>query len=152
MQIRYYLYKFLLMAWLLMPIAGVSASNANDRTPAYASWGYKPLYSTATAKPQGRVYQLSGSVPTYHFRSTSPYSYVPGQTTTQSSVPSVLPSRPRKVGEGGGSEWNWGDPGEEDPIGVMPDPQPVGEPLVLLLMAALYLLCARLYGKRKQRL
>jgi hypothetical protein len=31
----------------------------------------------------------------------------------------------------------WGDP-EDDPIAVLPDPAPIGEPIVLLLFVLLY--------------
>ena len=40
------------------------------------------------------------------------------------------------------------DPPEDDPIGVLPDPQPVGEPLILLLFAAFYIV----YRKHKKHL
>ena len=36
----------------------------------------------------------------------------------------------------------WGEP-EDDPIGVVPNPVPVGSPLVLLLLAAVYIVWKR---------
>lgn len=64
-------------------------------------------------------------VPAYDFRSSSSF------VTTPAGM------------AGGGMTYRisanpWADPEEDDPIGVVPDPVPVGEPLVLVVMAMLY--------------
>ena len=141
------LYRIVWMVWLLclgclMP----SGAYAYDRTPASASWGYQPLYSTASTRPSGHLYKLSGDVyPAYRFRSTSPITnYQSPITNRQSPIanrqsPIANYQSPIITGPYKSSEWNWGDPEDEDPIGVVPDPAPVGEPWLLFLLALLYL-------------
>ena len=121
------------MVWLLclgclMP----SAAYAYDRTPASASWGYQPLNSTASTRPNKPAYKLSGDVyPAYRFRSTSP---IANRQSPIANYQSPIITGPYKS-----SEWNWGNPEDEDPIGVVPDPAPIGEPCLLFLLALLYL-------------
>ena len=141
------LHRIVWMVWLLclgclMP----SAAYAYDRTPASASWGYQPLYSTASTRPNKPAYKLSGDVyPAYRFRSTSPITNYQSQITNRQSQitnrqsPIANYQSPIITGPYKSSEWNWGDPEDEDPIGVVPDPAPIGEPWLLFLLALLYL-------------
>ncbi|MBR2266196.1 MAG: hypothetical protein IJ882_05935, partial [Paludibacteraceae bacterium] len=82
-----------------------------------------------TTNSTEEAYTLSSDVyPTYEFQSTSPYSSVVGKSV-------------RRSGKDGGviGEWPSGDPGD-DPIGVLPDKLPIGEPFILLALALLYIL------------
>ena len=90
--------------------------------------------------------------PVYNFRSTSSYSptmktitFEPMATMPYSSTTKTY--NPRKSGY-------WNEDGEyvedENPIGVLPDPAPVGEPLILFALAFLYFLRLRL-RKRKEK-
>ena len=99
--------------------------------------------------------------PSYQFQSTSAYSSVVGQSAfTTSAVSAPYSAAPNITvlrraeewtpgswdGEGEGDEW--GDPSGELPTGVLPNPAPVGEPMVLLLMALLYAL-GHYFARRK---
>ncbi|MBO7458835.1 MAG: hypothetical protein J6T80_06245 [Paludibacteraceae bacterium] len=119
---------------------------AYDESLPSASWGYKPLYTTSQSKPNVRGYgsvvgsKLSGdNYPTYRFRSTSPYSSKVNNTSF--GIP--LPQGPYKS-----SSWNWDEP-DDDPIGVVPDPAPIGEPAILIVLAAIYLIWLQSKGRRK---
>ena len=85
-----------------------------------------------------------GTPPSYQFQSTSTCATTVGNSTMTSTVSdpfSVTPS-------GSGPRRAWGKPDDGDSgIGELPDPAPVGEPLVLLLFAAGYILF-RLIRKR----
>ena len=93
-----------------------------------ASWSQWATKSAATTAPE------------YQFRTTSIYI---SETSTSTATftpladkPSYSPSSPNRARKGG-----FGDPSEYE-IGVIPDPAPVGEPLILLVLAILYL-CLR---------
>lgn len=79
----------------------------------------------------------------YSFRSTS--RFAPADNTPAYSAP----SKPRKA-------WDWSAPSDDDnPIGGVSNPTPVGEPLVLLLLAVLYAVILRLrsrVGVKKQQM
>lgn len=78
--------------------------------------------------------------PTYQFHSTSAYTPIVGETsyTAGASYSPAKVSRPRK---------DWGDSVEDqDPVGQWNTP--VGEPLILLLLAFLYILY-RLYRRTR---
>ena len=78
-----------------------------------------------------QAYQLSDDVNSgYRFRSTSPYTPMTGTTFRGSDIPS---------GPYRSSTWNWDDPDEDDPIGVIPDPTPLGAPWVLVIFVVLYM-------------
>ncbi len=69
--------------------------------------------------------------PSYNFRSTSPYSSIVGTTSYMSdgSGPIISPRRAN----------GWGSPSDDDnPIGTVSN-VPIGEPLVLLVLALLYI-------------
>ena len=96
------------------------------------------------------------SFPEYRFQSTSTCPSVVGSsafTTTMVYTPySAAPRTGLRRTESWGSmddEYSWDGPGEDDyPTGVLPNPAPVGEPLILLLMALLYAV-GRYFAKRK---
>lgn len=72
----------------------------------------------------------------YSFRSTS--CLAPVDNTPAYSAPQ---SRPRR-------EWSWSEP-TDNPIGTVTNPTPVGEPLILLVMASLYVALLILRRRRK---
>lgn len=129
MKNRIALYRGMIVAWLLLgwlPVSAQTESVFGKSSMTNDQWAMTNMqYQTANA-------------PAYQFRSTSPYSAMVNNTSTV-GMSSQVPSRPRK------GPW---DPPEDNPIGVLPDPAPVGEPFILLALAALYLLvrCSR---KRK---
>lgn len=89
----------------------------------YTNIGYTQGYTTTTT-----------TLPSYQFRSTSTFQPIVGERSyisTQSYSP--VASKPYRA-----QTWNEnGDP-EEDEIAVITE-QPLGSPLILLLMAVLYL-------------
>ena len=101
-------------------------------------WGYEPVYS------YNHSYTLStDNVPSYEFGSTSAYGSVLGSGSFY--------TRPRKTSTG---EWSWDmddddDDPEDNPVGVLSDPAPIGEGLFALLFCAL--LFALLRYKKVQR-
>ena len=123
-----HLYRFLFAVWLLW--GGISS-------PAYAFGAAQPSSWGST----------SDVPPAYQFRSTSTLPPVVGSSSYSSEIFSPgakSPSyRPNRATAG---YWNSDGEWDEDgnPIGVVPDPAPVGEPFVLLAMAALYVLCLAL--------
>ena len=124
MQHRFYRLIWLIAMWMLCSISPVTASPQVSQP---AAWRTTPTLS-------------SDITPAYQFRSTSAYAPVVGttsytSTTTTVYAPGATSARSRRS-EG------WDDP-EDDPVGVLPT-TPVGEPLVLLLLAGLFVL----YKKR----
>lgn len=98
------------------------------------------------------------SFPEYRFQSTSTCPSVVGQSTyTTTAVQAPYSIHPvsviRRTESWTPGSWDegedWGDPGEDEfPTGVLPNPAPVGEPMVLLLMALLYAL-GHYFARRK---
>ena len=124
MKMKLNQYKWILVLWMMCGSATISSAYAYDRSAQSASWGYRPVYTTTNSTEE--AYTLSSDVyPTYEFQSTSPYSSVVGKSV-------------RRSGKGGGviGEWPSGDP-EDDPIGVLPDKLPIGEPFILILGIAI---------------
>ncbi len=120
MKHRIVLYRWMLAAWLLVghALPNYAQTGGSRTTSSRDQWAMTNMsYQTATA-------------PAYQFRSTSPYSSLVSPTSTV-GAPAYAPSGPRR------GPW---DPPEDNPIGVLPDPAPLGEPLILLLMAALFIL------------
>ena len=87
----------------------------------YTNIGYTQGYTTTTA-----------TLPSYQFRSTSTFTPIVGErsyiSTTQSYSP--VANKPYRA-----KTWN---EEEDDPIGQISE-DPIGSPLILLLMAVLYL-------------
>ena len=138
MKRRLVTYKWLLTAWLLWGCI-FSTAWAFDRTAQPALWSTTPTFSEDVR-------------PTYQFHSTSAYTPTMHTTTFEPMAASPYsranaPSRPRR------SEGYWNEDGEwvpgddELPIGVLPDPAPIGEPLILFALALLYF--ARLLIRRR---
>lgn len=129
-------YRWLLTVWLML-LGCLCPVRAYDYTPQYTN-----PYASPSASSFG------STAPTYQFRSTSAYTPSMGTTATFTPLadnPGASPAtRPglRK----GGNPWDE-DPGDDDnPIGVVPEP--IGSPLVLLVLAALYL-AVRIYRRKK---
>ena len=110
------------LIWLLCGLCHTAAFAYSSDPDAQQSksWGYQPVYSSSTTQP------------TYRFRSTSVYLH---DTDKPEADAGRLPisGRPRRVGGG------WND--EDNPIGEVPDPTPIGDTpwLFLLLLSAGYL-------------
>ena len=107
-----------LAVWLLWCCTVGSAFAYTPQTTMPSAWGEKPTLCRDID-------------PSYHFRTTSSMAPVVGETSyiTTTYTP-IGGSRPQKTN-------SWDDPEDEDPIGVLPDPTPVGEPLAVLLVLAL---------------
>ncbi len=120
MKNRIVLYRWMIAALLMLGWLPVSAQTEAFRTSSAATdqWTMtNSHYQTAEA-------------PSFQFRSTSPYTALVNSTSTV-GAPAYAPSGPRR------GPW---DPPEDNPIGVLPDPAPLGEPLILLLLATLFIL------------
>ena len=141
MKHRIVLYRWMLAAWLLVGHA----------LPNYAQTGGSRTTSSRDQWAMTNMQYQTANAPAYQFRSTSPYSTMVNNTSTV-GMSSQAPSRPYSslvsptstVGApayapSGPRRGPW-DPPEDNPIGVLPDPAPLGEPLILLLMAALFIL------------
>lgn len=117
MRGRNKLYRWLFAIWIL--IGSASATYAQTTPP--AAWRTTPTLSTDMQ-------------PGYQFRSTSAYTPTVNVTvyTPGCSSPASGPKRARK---------EWSDEPDEPEIGVTDTP--VGEPLVLLLFALLYMLIGK---------
>lgn len=112
--------------WILCGICHTVSAAPYDRSAQSASWGYQPA-STATLPSSASVLDEYAS-PAFNFQSTSPYSAPIGSAssglTTQRNA--------RRS-----SSFDWDAP-DDNPVGVLPNPAPIGEPLVLLILATLY--------------
>lgn len=112
-------YKWLTMA-LLLCCSTLSYAFTYEQPTEPASWE--------------RTITFSDDVqPSYNFRSTSSYSPIVG-TTSYMSDGSGPVSSPRRTA----SYDPWADPDDDDPMGTASS-LPVGEPLVLLVLALLYI-------------
>ena len=120
------LFIVLIMLWGILSTASPYPQGKQSE-----GWGYQPVYSTSS--PQTLSTSRPSSIP---FRSTSAY------LTPRSNASDGWPTSsigPRKSTSVGGSL----DEEEEDPIGVVPVPTPVGNALPLLAFAAAYILYQR---------
>lgn len=122
MQHRFHRLMWLFAIWMLCSIAPVRAVSQVSQP---AAWRTTPTLS-------------SDITPGYQFRSTSACTPVVGATSYASTTvytPGSQPAHARKD--------SWGDPDDDDndnlPTGVVPT-TPVGEPLILLLLAGLFVL------------
>lgn len=121
MKNRIVLYRWMLAAWLLI---GYTLPNYAQTGGSRTASGLEDQWAMTTMQYQ------TVTAPAYQFRSTSPYTALVNSTSTV-GAPAYAPSGPRR------GPW---DPPEDNPIGVLPDPAPLGEPLILLLMATLFIL------------
>lgn len=118
---RRILYILLIAFWLL---SGSRAAYAftYEQASQPASWNSKTTFS-------------DDMQPSYSFRSTSSYTPIVGSTSYLSDGSGEVGAPPRDARRSGG----WGVPDDDDnPIGTVPN-VPVGEPLVLLVLALLYI-------------
>lgn len=128
------IYIGIVTIWLLMLGGALSPVQAYQPVQTYqpaqqpSAWRTKPVMSN-------ELY------PEYHFQSTSTYTPVVGKTTytTTETYNPFETSSPRRA-RSEYDPWNDTDPSEELPLGDVDDPAPIGSPLVLLVLAMLYLL------------
>jgi len=128
MKNRNILIRCVLMLWMVCGMCHTAAfaygyaPNAQSK-----NWGYQPVYqSTATTS-------YVSAAPTYQFRTTS--AYISASGASEPYNPMSGPSGPRRV-------FSWTTPGyEDDPLGTVPDPVPVGDSpwCLMLLLAAGYI-------------
>ena len=145
---KYCIYKWLIALLLIIWAGATTPAWAYPQTQQSVSWTNVPNQPKQPALWSSTPKLSSGMQPNYQFKSTSAYTPVLGNSAYSSNVyeiESAPITRPRKAGY-------WNEDGEwvegNDPIGVVPDPAPVGEPFVLLVMAMLYLLVRYVQGKR----
>lgn len=176
MQIRIFLYRCLLIAWMMYGGSHtLSYGYSYDQAAKSQSWGYKSEYgsslptsgsyrSASTGTSSYGVSSTSGSsygsqavrgfsysrtyapefnqdvCPGYSFQSTSSFSSIIDDAASGVTMQKVARS-----------SWNpWGIP-DDDPIGVVPNPAPVGEPLVLILIALLYGIGLHMSSRRRAK-
>lgn len=124
MQHTFHRIAWLIAIWMLCSVTSV---NATPRVEQPAAWRTTPVLS-------------SDIQPSYQFHSTSVYTPIVGTTSyTSGTVYTPGSSGPARSRKGG-----WGDPDDDEdmPIGTVPA-VPVGEPLILLALAALYFVWRR---------
>ena len=92
-----------------------------DQNTQSKNWGYQPVYNS------------SSSAPTYQFRTTSAYINTIGES--RSAGFAATNSGPRRSSS---SPWEWSE--DDNAIGEVPDPVPVGDTpwWLMLLLAAGY--------------
>ena len=131
------IYIGIVTIWLLMLGGALSPVQAYQPMQTYqpaqqpSAWRTKPVMSN-------ELY------PEYHFQSTSTYTPVVGKTTyttteTYNPFQASSPKRIRRAYNPWEDEPDDDDP-NNNPVGETPDPAPIGSPLVLLVLAMLYLL------------
>ena len=174
---RYILYRCIIAVLILCGSSyTVSTAHAYEQNAQSDSWSYRQAYgsgvSSSPIRSSSAGYQISSGVPAvtgssykgnsvygnafnttfsedvrpdYSFRSTS--SYAPASSAPVYSAPQNGPRRER-------STFSWDEP-DDNPIGTVTNPTPVGEPLILLLLAVLYAVILRLrarVGVKKQQM
>jgi len=138
------------IAMLLMCVLSHTAAFAYgyNQSAQSKSWGYQSTYQptyqstyqpTYQSTPQ-KTFDPNAAEPTFRFRTTSTY------ITTSSDAGSDLFSGfsgPRRASM-------WDDIGEDDPVGVVPDPVPVGDtPWWLMLLLVAGYIAFRSFRQRK---
>ena len=169
MQRNFKTYRWLVAAWLLLGCTMLCSAVTYD-SPS-ASWGYAPTYQTAASPitvrfsnatvmscgSGGDVYTTarrgSSSVtnrdvyPSYNFQSTSAYKSLISSSKNYAPTESADVAARRIIRRTG----SWDGPSDEDdPIGVVPS-VPVGEPLILLVLAIGYCFWLRLRRLKRQQ-
>ena len=125
------IYIGIVTIWLLMLGGALSPVQAYQPAQQPSAWRTKPVMSS----------DLS---PEYHFQSTSTYTPVVGKTsytTTETYNPfqASSPNRIRRAYNPWEDEPD-DDDEDNDPVGQVSLPAPIGSPLVLLVLAMLYIL------------
>ena len=139
MKNRNILIRCVLMLWMVCGMCHTAAfaygyaPNAQSK-----NWGYQPVYqSTATTS-------YVSAAPTYQFRTTSAYRNSFGDTESGSAL--LRASGPRRT-----SPWDWSD--DDNALGEVPDPAPVGDtPWLLMLLLAAGYIAFRSIRRRVKRL
>lgn len=113
---------------LLCGIGHIGAFAYGYDQNARSDWGYQPVYNSGSTAPM------------YQFRTTSAYRNSFGDTESGSAL--LRASGPRRT-----SPFDWSE--DDDPIGTVPDPVPVGDTpwFLMLLLAAGYIV----FFSRKRR-
>ena len=128
MKARNRIYKWLIALWLLMSCQPALCAFQSATPP--AAWGTTPTLSMDREMA-------------YQFRSTSAYTLTTNTTVYAPGTSSPYGNTVKRARKGGIDD-------EEDPGGdgteIGQIPTPIGSPLVLLLMAVLYIF----YAKRKK--
>ena len=100
-----------------------------DQSVQSKNWGYQPVYNSGSCAP------------TYQFRTTSVYI----KTSDESNSTESWKSRPRRT-----SPWDWSV--DDNPIGEVPDPVPVGDtPWWLMLLLSAGYIAFRSLRRRKAK-
>jgi len=121
------IYRICMTVWIVFGgTLGLSTVRAYDRTGASASWGYQPIYRNTPAAPARSGAYTSTFYSTSAFLSSG--TAVTGGVRLGATSPGATPM-----------ESSWGDTSGDDPIGVVPNPTPVGEPTILFIFALLFL-------------
>lgn len=151
MQRRWKLHRWLLAAWFVI-CGGMLTFAFGQR---YGS-PYRGVSSHYTVTSSVR----NSSMPAYEFHSTSAYAPVVSSSVYSSMVSAPYAGMPNRIG---GPRRSLGDPeddgsgignpaidpeGQGNGIGIVDDPAPLGSPLVLLLLAGLYVVYR--FGKRRK--
>ena len=138
MKNRNILIRCVLMLWMVCGMCHTAAFAYGYAPNAQSNnWGYQPVYqSTATTS-------YVSAAPTYQFRTTSAYISTSGASEPYN--PMSGPSGPRR---------GLINPGADDnPIGEVPDPAPVGDtPWLLMLLLAAGYIAFRSIRRRVKRL
>lgn len=131
------IYIGIVTIWLLMLGGALSPVQAYQPVQTYqpaqqpSAWRTKPVMSN-------ELY------PEYHFQSTSTYTPVVGKTTytTTETYNPFQASSPKRIRRAYNPWEDEPDDDDEnnDPVGQVKDQAPIGSPLVLLVLAMLYLL------------
>ena len=140
-EIRHILYRGLLAVWILLGGCALSSAYASPQTQS-ASWGYAPVYSTGSSSATYTPKTTQQMSPTYQFRSTSVYLPEGSYTSYTPMVSAPFDNGARRNGP---RRDMWDDEPDDEGIGEVADPAPVGSPLCMIVMALLYLI----YQRRK---
>jgi len=131
MQKRY-IHKWLLTAWFMLLGCTLSVVSGQQ----YGS-PYKHTSNRQVTHPSIQ----NNPAPAYRFQSTSSINSVVGNNAY---VPPVNEPFAASIKSNSPLRRSWGDPDDEggsgEGIGELPNPSPIGGPLVLFVMALLYLL------------
>lgn len=159
MLTRLDIFKWLLAAWIMLgaDVCAVWAYTPTSQTTQtyqlhtvssamVSSYGASGGGAAASSFTTGSSHSRTAVQPTYQFQSTSAFSIPTRTTTTFTPLADQAANGPRSGRiRKSGNPWEE-DPGDDDnPIGVVPEP--IGSPLVLLVLAMLYL-AVRIYRRK----
>ena len=118
------IYKWVVAAWLMLWGSVLSVTFGQTYGSPYREGPFSSCAAYSTVS--------TTACPTCHFKSTSAYTF----GVNSAYAPQV--SEPFSTGQAkSGARRSWGDP-DDYGVGEIADPLPIGEPWVLLLLAALY--------------